>query len=445
MISNLILIAERGIQEMRTNSQFMLIGVLVFIFPLFFVYVTQSFFETAYTNIETSEKRRVALLHDNISFLLSDNNSQTAIQSLIDKVTQNNADLTKIRVVSKDKDGFKIVYANDESLINTYEIFDELYRTLPLSTNNQSFIVSLNFDGTRVWQVFRSVEIGDQLMIIFSEHSFAIVDSVMSSRRQQSYYGLTAIFVFLIALAYWLKKQVLWEKRSNLLAEQIKERDLFSNMIAHEFRTPLTVIKGYASFLQDSKSLTDEEKRYTDNIRTSAERLVVLVNDFLEVSRIQANKIKIELVETDIREVIKKVCTDLQTIASEKKINLSYEVEDEPVMLKTDVGRIEQVLVNLITNAIKYTEKGEVKIQLTDTREGVTIKIMDTGMGISADDQKKLFSPFARVGGVEKTNITGTGLGMWITKQLVELLGGQIGIESIKGQGTHVVINFKDL
>ena len=93
--------------------------------------------------------------------------------------------------------------------------------------------------------------------------------------------------------------------------------------------------------------------------------------------------------------------------------------------------------------AIKYTNKGTVEVECAQIPGEVTIRIKDTGTGISAEDQKKLFAPFTRVGGVDDTATTGTGLGMWITKQLVTLLGGTIGVESIKGVGTHIVINFR--
>ena len=102
-----------------------------------------------------------------------------------------------------------------------------------------------------------------------------------------------------------------------------------------------------------------------------------------------------------------------------------------------------QVVTNIVTNAIKYTESGSVTLECAYKTNILTIKVKDTGTGISADDQQKLFAPFTRVGGVDDSAITGSGLGMWITKQLVELLGGSVGVESIEGIGTHIVMTFK--
>ncbi len=445
MISKVLIALERGLLEMRSNSRLMFVAVLLFVFPLLFVWITQSFFEVSYSNIETTEKKRVSILHDVLATMLIYQNSDVSINQLITTVVNENDDITKIRIVEKDSNGFKILYANDPSFVGKYEVADDSYRSLPMSSQNQSIVVSTINQGVRTWQTFRSLELSDKReLFIFSEHSFAVVDSVMFARRQQSYLGLTAIFIFLIALAVWLKRQVNWEKSHSNLAKQMQERDLFSNMIAHEFRTPLTAIKGYSSFLLESKNLSTEENRFAYNIRTSAERLVILVNDFLEVSRLQSGKLKIENVEIDVGNIVKVAVQDLTNMAKEKGLSLNYKESSLPVLLKTDAARLTQVLVNLISNAIKYTERGSVEVKVTDTRAGVTIIIEDTGMGISADDQQKLFTPFTRVGDVDNTTITGTGLGMWITKQLVALLRGTVGIESIKGVGTHVVLNFKD-
>jgi signal transduction histidine kinase len=214
-------------------------------------------------------------------------------------------------------------------------------------------------------------------------------------------------------------------------------------MIAHEFRTPLTAIKGYASFLEESNNLSDEEHRYIQNIRSSTERLVLLVNDFLEVARLQSGKIKLDIKSTDVSNVVERTINDLQPIAKEKNLKLVFDAPKNKINLDTDANRLVQVLTNIITNSLKYTEKGTVTVSVEEGYKTVSLIIKDTGTGISADDQKKLFAPFTRVGNVDKTNVTGTGLGMWITKQLVEFLGGTIGVESIRGVGTHIVITFK--
>lgn len=443
MISDLLTTLERGLKVMRLNSRLLLVGVLVFVFPLLFVWITQSFFTTAYSNIDTAEKQRIGMLHDSLRVVVQESsNSAVVLPALIDRYLAENADITKIRVVDPTDEETLILYSFNPEEIGTPVVSDDLFRNLPLSSTDGAFIYPLNIDGTRTWQVFSSVKQAEDTLIIFSEHTFSLVDSVMLARQQQSYLGLTAIFLFLIGLAYWINKQVQWEKQHGKLAQQLVERDLFSNMIAHEFRTPLTAIKGYASFLEESEELDAENKRFASNIRISAERLVVLVSDFLEVARLQSGKVSIDIQSVDVSEVLSAVTTDLQSLAIKKELQLSYEAPPEPLMMQTDRNRLTQVLTNIVSNSIKYTESGAIEIECEKSVGKLTIRIKDTGTGISAADQKKLFAPFMRVGGVDQTATTGTGLGMWITKQLVTLLKGDIGVESIKGVGTHVVITF---
>lgn len=443
MISTILTTLEEGLKVMRQNSRLLLVGILVFVFPLLFVWITQSFFSTAYSNIDSSQKQRVSILHDSMQVVLREvDNYDVVLPELIEQYMSENTDITKIRIVEPESEGTLITHSFIPEEVGTYVVSDSLFRNLPLSSASGAFIYPTTINDVRTWQVFSSVEKADASYVIFSEHSFQVIDSVMLARQQLSYLGLSAIFLFLIGLAYWLNRQVQWEKRHQKLAKQMEDRDMFSTMIAHEFRAPLTAIKGYASFLEESDTLESENKRFAHNIRISAERLVLLVNDFLEVARLQSGKITFDKKEADVRNVLANVTADLQPTAKKKNLKLVFDSPVQPILMNTDMAKLSQVITNIVSNAIKYTESGVIKIECQKEGGDITIRIKDTGMGISADDQKKLFAPFVRVGNVDKKNITGTGLGMWITKQFVVLLGGDIGVESIKGVGTHVVITF---
>ncbi|MCA9354414.1 MAG: HAMP domain-containing histidine kinase [Candidatus Kaiserbacteria bacterium] len=442
MISETLTVLERGLKIMKSNSRMVLVAILVFVFPLIFVWVTQNFFATAYDNIDTAEKKRVAMLHDTIAAVLQTPGYQDELLSnLINYYGAENPDITKVRILKVTESGLLITHALREDLINSYDESTATFETLPGAVKSGPVIVPLQIDGVRVWQVFRQVQTDTVDYYVFSEHSFSMIDAVMAARRQESYYGLTAIFLFLIALAYWINRQTHWSVEHSKLQTQLRDRDLFSNMIAHEFRAPLTAIKGYASFLQESESIEATDKRYVSNIRTSAERLVALVNDFLEVARLQSGKMDLQMETIDVRKVVIAVAEDLKPTATEKGLSLTYKPGTKPLPVSTDKNRLTQVLINIVNNAIKYTNEGSVELSVQEERERVIIRVMDTGMGISAEDQKKLFAPFERVGNVEQTATTGTGLGMYITKKLIELLGGTIGVESIKGVGSHIVLS----
>ena len=444
MISSILYTLTRGFGVLRTNSRLLLVVVLIFIFPALFIFVTQSFFETAYDNIQTAQKERVGMLHDSLAGYIKTSGMNDGFKSLVTEEAQQNEDITEIRVVEKTSDGLRVEQSLDTSVIGTLEKSTELYDKAALASDKTSFIYEFTQNDSRMWQVIRPVVTADgHQYFLLSEHSLKKVDDAMAARRSSSYVGLSGIFLFLLALAYWLFRQIDWKKRHDDLANQLKERDLFTNMIAHEFRTPLTAINGFSSFLDESKNLSLDEHHYVDNVQIAAGRLLALVNDFLEVARIQSGKLSLEMRSQNINPVLAGVVETLNQAATEKNLSLTYTPSTNPLMHTTDSKRLHQVIQNLVSNSIKYTEKGSVEITCEQDALSTKIRIKDTGMGITSEDQQKLFAPFSRVGGVEKTGITGTGLGMWITKQLVEALGGVITVESIKDVGTHVVVTFK--
>jgi signal transduction histidine kinase len=444
MISRLLYALEQGWKRVKQNSKLTFLVIILFVFPILFVVVLEQFYAVAQSNIQTIEQNQIDTLHDTVAAVLT-LNSGVDLTQLLATLQTNNPDLTSFRVYTDNAaQSYTVIASSDErELLSTTTSTTVLQ--LGKVTPNQSFTVPLQNSSGRIEQSVRYLEVDGQPYYIFSEHSRSQVDIVLDKRKQDAYLLLSLIFAFFIGLAYWINRQADWQKMYHKLDTDLQERDLFSYMIAHEFRTPLTAIKGYSSFLQDSKTLSGEERRYADNIRESAERLVSLVNDFLEIARIQSGKMKIEAKSVDIRNTLETVTDALRKEADNKGLQLTYTQALKPQILLTDNNRLLQILTNIVSNSIKYTKTGTVEVSCEADKSGITIRVKDTGMGISAEDQQKLFTPFARVGGVEQTATTGTGLGMWITKEMIELLHGSISVESIKGVGTHVVLQFKDV
>ena len=427
---------------MRNNTKLFFLCVVLFIFPLLFVVVLERFYAVANANIQTVDSNAIGMYHDSVSVI-----STRAIehaQAAIEQVVAVNPDITDTRIYKTTAPNeVEVIYALEANLVGSTSTTPLLLRT-SLQETGQTFMTTVYRGSNRSVQAARAIPASDgTTLYLYSEHNRSSIDQVLAQRKQDAYIVLTIIFVFLIGLAYWISRQSDWENKYSKLSVTLAERDLFSNMIAHEFRTPLTAIKGYASFLQESTTLSVEEQRFADTIRESAERLVLLVNDFLEVARIQSGRMTLELTKVDVRSSIKSVVDSLAQAANNKGLELTYTAGLQPQHLNIDQNRFVQILTNIISNSIKYTDTGSVTISCETERSGIVIRIKDTGMGITAEDQKKLFTPFSRVGGVEKTTTTGTGLGMWITKQMIELLGGSIAVESIKDVGTHVVLHFK--
>lgn len=450
MISELLQILERGFKIMRLSSRMFLVGILVFVFPLLYIWAAQNFYSAAYDNVQTVLKYEVGIVSDSLqAVLVSTNADKDVLNAAIKVIMSENVetdpvDITAIRVYTETTNGMVVLAADRDELVGKFDPAAEDLKEMGFTKTTPFHQRESVSNDNRIWSAFKRVEVNNHFYYITSEYNLAQLDKTMAFRKQQSYLGLTGIFLFLIALAYWLNRQVHWEKRYEKQVELLSERDLFSNMIAHEFRSPLTAIKGYASFLEESQSLQPDERRFVGNIRQSAEHLVALVSDFLEVARLQAGKLKIEKQEIDIRTVVFTVLENLRGMATEKGLQLEVDPALDPIMFKTDPARLQQVLTNLVTNSIKYTQTGSIRLRCSVDYRAVSIRVMDTGMGISAEDQQKLFAPFTRVGGVDASSVTGTGLGMYITKQLVTLLGGTIGVESIKGVGSHVVVTLTE-
>jgi signal transduction histidine kinase len=232
------------------------------------------------------------------------------------------------------------------------------------------------------------------------------------------------------------------EKQRAVEAERqlVSRRDAFISVAAHELRSPLTGLIGFSEILQQrtgKDNLTDEQRRYLHYIEQESLRLNYLLEDLLDISRIHAGQIALRPEPVDLKAVADEV---LQMAASKSgKHTFELAVQDDFPALTADRGKVRQVLVNLVDNAAKYSpDGGLVKVEVVCNRErsAVTVAVSDQGIGISEEDQKRLFNTFFRVRNGATRDIKGTGLGLYIVKSLVELMGGSIGVRSAVGEGT---------
>jgi signal transduction histidine kinase/ActR/RegA family two-component response regulator len=217
-----------------------------------------------------------------------------------------------------------------------------------------------------------------------------------------------------------------------------RAKSVFLANMSHELRTPLNAILGFSSMIRQDSTLTEEQKEHLDIINRSGEHLLSLINDVLEIAKIEAGKMQLELDALDLHAMVRDVTDMMRLRAEQKGLQLKLEQSSEfPRYINSDDARLRQILVNLVGNAVKFTEKGGVTVRLGARRNEqphLLIEVEDSGPGISSEDQKRLFRPFVQL--AEGAEQKGTGLGLTITKQYVEMLDGTISMESSPGQGS---------
>ena len=260
-------------------------------------------------------------------------------------------------------------------------------------------------------------------MIVFLGFGYSLIRSVINEieRREE------------------LEKLTLQLEQANIKLKKLdKAKSEFLSIASHQLRAPLTAIKGYISMILEGTygRLSERMKKPMENVYKSNERLIKLINDLLNISRIEAGKMKLELERISPEDIIADVIQELKIKAGDKGLYLKFEKSESPLpKILIDKEKIRQVVLNIIDNAINYTEKGGITIKSEiqnpkSEKESIIIKISDTGVGMTREEIDKIFQSFSRGTGGARLVAEGAGLGLYIARKFVEMHQGKIWAES---------------
>lgn len=440
---------QKSFDFVKENPRIIYSLVLVFIIPLAIFLNTWLTVKDFEANLENIIRSKAVLAEDIVKFIARDSiQDPQKLQQLIEETKKLNADIGIFEILVSDEKsaGFKIIAASESEITNQIlsnpkEIF---YHQIAWNQpdDNVSFVTEEN--SSRSWNVLETIKDADGNKIALAFLSFPLkeFDSMNAQAETRSY--LILIITVLVVLLLMANNARLFGYALTLtkLKEIDQMKDTFISMASHELKAPLTAMKGNIEFFKEetAHALNESGQHYIDNISISVDRLEMLVGDILEVSRLEGNRIPIAISDIDPGPIIEKSIEEIKAQAAQKNLELEYSPEKLPRVL-ADPERLKQVVVNLLSNAIKYTVKGRVEVLAKVDEKNLMLTVADSGVGISAEDQAKLFHKFSRVYNEETKMVSGTGLGLWISRELIQKMGGDITVESIRGVGSHFTLH----
>ena len=364
----------------------------------------------------------------------------SAIQALLDQTMSAAPEIDNLSVSIPTGGAFRTIASSNPADVG---LPDTSIQTT-LAASKQTPIASLieaGEAGDREWLVATPITgpEGGVLAVSTIWVSLRQADSQMASTLTQTAIGLAILDAVIILLLTHHFRLVQYAELFRQQKELDQMKDDFISIATHELKAPMTLIKGYLSMALELR-LAKEPKTMIQIAFDQTDRLGRLVTDLLDVSRIEQGRAKYNLVSVDLPKTITPLLGTFEVKAHDKKLHLRYDTAPDVPPVFADPDRVSEVFTNLIDNAIKYSRHGTVTISHTTSQAYVTTIVADTGIGMTRDEQSRLFQRFYRARNDDTKDIAGTGLGLWIIKQYIEHMNGSIVVRSVKGHGTSILV-----
>lgn len=391
--------------------------------------------------------QKKALAIENIlgEFIAEKISDQEFLREQIDKISKQVPEISGLQIINYQDNKFKII-ASQEQGEDGKEISDP---SLSLTWHQEQDIAHLvGNKGERFWKTVKLLknEKGEKVSLISLKLSLQDAD-IWIARVAQISYIVVIIAIFLVLFLIFQHTRLFqYLKLFKELQDLDKMRESFFRMAIHELQSPITNIRAYIECLKEEigDKVLVERKEDLERISISAKSLSELIYDILKVIKIEHQVLDLTPQDIFPSKIIFEIVDSAKIRIKSKGIILNYQASEENWTIKVNVNRFQEILTNLIENAIKYTNEGKIEIQewVDSYKNKYYFSIEDTGIGISGEEQQKLFEKFYRIKNQETSGIPGTGLGLWIVKNLCQKMQGNITVESIKKVGTKFTVSF---
>jgi signal transduction histidine kinase len=433
---------KKGVKRVKENPQ-LLYSIFTAIFIFFaFVFIAYQFIGVAKDAQERLINVRIGSIQDTFAqFVVPEIDDQAYVTEKMNNIQSGNQTIEDFKIVKMTSDGYRIFASLDQTEVGNLDTQNTFLYRLASADPAHSFTQEYTLD-TRFYQTVRALvdPSGSVVGIIYTTQSLSEADKSINDNIKNSVIIFSFVVLLVMVLFFRHAKIIDYTVLYKRLKGVDEMKDDFISMTSHELKTPLTLIRGYAEYAGDSKD-TNEVKGFVGKIIGASDRLSTLIEDILNVSRLEQGRMKFEIVSLDPNQVVKNIVDSFSNAVKEKGISLVSEYS-VAVNIRADKDRLEQIAINLIGNAIKYTPEGGVRVRTYIENGKYFLRVSDSGIGISSDELKNLFTKFYRIRSEQTKNIEGTGLGLWITENIIHKMDGTINVESIEGVGSHFIVSF---